>query len=33
MFGLIKKVFDVAISVFGGITLSETPWKCASINN
>ena len=33
MFGFIKKVFLVAMSFFGGITLSVTSLKCVSINN
>ena len=33
MFGFVKKPFVVAMSFFGGTTLSETPLKCLSINN
>ena len=33
MFGFIKKVFLVATSFFGGITLGVTSLKCVSINS
>ena len=33
MFGFIKKVFLIAISFFGRITLRATLLKCVSMNN
>ena len=33
IFGFVKKLFVVAMSFFGGTTLSETPLKCVSMNN